>query len=311
MLFSTFSTTIFAQKTVSVKTEQPQTSVGKKNVLQNYIDISSLTMNKRPKVFNELSAQDKANLFRFHLALQFIKRPNLSKEQKDVILDGILITTSETYSKESPDKIAKTQQENGLLEARAKVAFLGQEGFEIFASLSGDNNDVQNLQKYQLVTAFKYQVERRAAFSNLSIQEKSNTMRIHLALQMANRSLNKEQNEFIVEAMSLINPSIYGVKKGMDEWNKIHESLNFLKDRMMSFFPKEEAFEIFASLGGEKGSTENTEELAPNCSCSGSSDYCGWWRSGASCGGGSCRFQVGGCGTGLWYDCDGMCTGGV
>lgn len=136
-------------------------------------------------------------------------------------------------------------------------------------------------------------------------------MRVHLALQMASRSLNKEQLKFIEEAISLLTPEVYSISKGTTEWSQLDNILNSLKDQMLISFQKEQAFEIFASLGGEKGSPDDTQNLAPNCSCSRQSDYCGWWRSGASCGGGSCRMQVGGCGTMLLYDCDGMCTGGV
>lgn len=54
-LFSLFTTNIFAQTTDLVNTKQSQTSTVKKDVLQNYIEISSLQMNKRPKAFSDLS----------------------------------------------------------------------------------------------------------------------------------------------------------------------------------------------------------------------------------------------------------------
>ncbi len=52
---------------------------------------------------------------------------------------------------------------------------------------------------------------------------------------------------------------------------------------------------IFASLAGEKGYSQNTVTLqtTPNCSCSTASDYCSWTKAGASCSGGSCNSQVG------------------
>lgn len=136
-------------------------------------------------------------------------------------------------------------------------------------------------------------------------------MRVYLALQMADRSLNKNQSELVSEFIKLLSPEIYSIKKETLEWKQVDSSLNSIKDRSLNYFQKSEAFEIFASLGGKIGNPEGVENLRPNCSCSGSSDYCGWWRNGASCSGGGCRDQVGGCGTGLLYDCDGMCTGGV
>ncbi len=266
---------------------------------------------KKIKAFNSLSSEDKANLFKLHLAFQFIKRANLTIEQKDIILDGIVATTPEAYDKGNSEKTVQARRDSVLLEFRAKSTFSVREGFEIFASLNGDENDIQLLKQYQTVTSAKYQVERRDSFRQLSNDGKSNTMKVHLALQMANRTFNKSQCEFIAEVLTLFSSEIYSYKKGTVEWNQINISLNSIKDRSLNFFQKEIAVEVFASLGGKTGSPENTENLAPNCSCSGSSDYCGWWRNGASCGGGSCRMQLGGCGTGLYYDCDGMCTGGA
>lgn len=125
---------------------------------------------KKSNAFNGLSNEEKAKLFKLHLAFQFIKRPNLTNDQRDIILDGITVTTADSYDKEN---IEKAKQDSILLESRAKSAFQGLEAFEIFASLSGNSEDVQSLKQLQAVTSYKYQVERRDSFRKLNNEGKS------------------------------------------------------------------------------------------------------------------------------------------
>lgn len=73
-LISSLTINTFAQQKTWVEGEQPQKVIAEDNLLQNYIKISSLPMNKKSGVFSDLSAEDKAALFKLHLALQFVKR---------------------------------------------------------------------------------------------------------------------------------------------------------------------------------------------------------------------------------------------
>jgi hypothetical protein len=290
----------YAQKTVSVKTDQPITD---SDVLQKYIEVSALPNGERQKAFSEVSNEMKAKLFKFHLAFQLVKRSNLTKDQKDLILDGILVATPDSYDRTKKEPINKAQTLN--LEARAKSLFEGKDGFEIFANLGTETSDIQILKKYQEVTASPNRIERRQTFSFGTPLEKGNTMRTHLVFQMAQRDLSKEQLTFISEAISLASPEMYGSTKGTKLWDETHNLLNDLSDRMLNFFQKEDALEIFISLGGKEGTP--IQKNAPLCSCSGASDYCGWWHNGSSCGRASCRYTIGGCGTLLGSDCDGGC----
>jgi hypothetical protein len=245
----------------------------------------------------------KAKLFRFHLAFQFVKRSNLTKDQKDVILDGILTATPDSYDRTKKESPNKAQLLN--LEARTKSLFEGKEGFEIFANLGTEAGDIEILKKYQEITASPNRIERRQTFSFGTPLEKGNTMRTHLAVQMAGRELSKEQLTFILEFESLVTPEMYASTKGTEVWEKTHKLLDDIANRMLDFFQKEDALEIFISLGGKEGAS--LQKRVPLCSCSGDSDYCGWWHRGSSCGAADCRGTIGGCGTGLGYDCLGGC----
>jgi hypothetical protein len=216
-----------------------------------------------------------------------------------------LVATTESYDKTKTESNIKAQTLN--LEARAKLLFQGREGFEIFANLGSDTIDIDILKKYREITISEFRTERRGDFSKATPQEKSNTMGVYLALQMAQRNMNKLQLAFILEAKSLASTEMYSATKGTILWEKINQSLTDLSDRMLEVFQKEEALEIFMSIGGKDG-TPPVNPLRPAlCSCATNSDYCGWWHSGATCGTASCNYTIGGCGTLLGQDCNGGC----
>jgi hypothetical protein len=79
-LISSLTLNLSAQNKVWAENNQPQKANVTDKVLQNYIDISSLPMSKRPKAFSDLSVEDKTRIFKLHLALQFVKRPNLTAD---------------------------------------------------------------------------------------------------------------------------------------------------------------------------------------------------------------------------------------
>jgi len=136
-------------------------------------------MNERRKGFSDLSAVDKANLFKFHLALQFVKRPNLNKDQEDVIFESISAISSDSYdiTKDRTNVEVNAQS----LQARAASVFERKDAFEIFASLGGDKNDVEILQKYQNTINIFSIPERKAFFRKLSSADMSNLWKVQMA----------------------------------------------------------------------------------------------------------------------------------
>jgi hypothetical protein len=296
---SLLTSDINAQKTVSVKTNQPTTD---SDILQKYIEVSSLPNNERGKVFSKVSNEMKAKLFRFHLAFQFAKRPNLSSDQKGLILDAIMATSSDVYDRTKTDSSNKAQIMS--VEARAKSVFQGREGFEIFANLGGDISDIEMLKNYLEISNIYNLIERKDAFRESSPSVKSQLWETQLSLKLAGLSNNQDQMNLIVELIGLIDSDTYNVVEKSEKWKAIDEKLSDITKRIHENFSKKEAFEIFARLGGEGSSKSPTPtKQAPNCSCSTKSDYC--W--GDSCIGGSCAGSNWGCGTVGWYGCNGLC----
>lgn len=110
-LLVSFTPNVFAQKINSMKNEKPskqctgekfimpQSVVVGNESLANFIKVMSQPDGERQKIFSEISNQEKANVYRVKIALEFIKRPNLTKEQKNLILDSISLLSAETYNK--------------------------------------------------------------------------------------------------------------------------------------------------------------------------------------------------------------------
>ncbi|HMS40428.1 MAG TPA: bacteriocin fulvocin C-related protein [Pyrinomonadaceae bacterium] len=305
VLFSTLSVNIFAQTTESAQTEQPQISVKQKDVLQSYIDISSLPKDKRKEFFSNLSAEEKANLFKTHLALQFVKRPNLTTEQKELILETISFATPNVYDKNNKEK---SRQNSDLLGQKAKNLFSKQEFFEIFADLSGETTDISLLRKYQDISNLST-IKRKEVLRGISAYDKSNLWKFHFASYLIKLPiLTSKQMKLILDAVAFITPELYGLQRISSEWKiKVDEPAQLLTGRAFEVFTKDEVTEIFANLGGKiPVTTENDgESLIPVCHCSRQWLDCYGIQ---SCGG-LCSVPPGGgeCGFGGLYDCNGWC----
>lgn len=114
-----------------------------------------------------------------HLALQFVKRPNLTKEQKDLILEGISLITPDAYDRENPEKWEKTQQDWRLIDQKIRTLFSKQENFEIFVNYSGGTTEINFLRKYLDISALS-EHDRMNALQISSANDKSDLWRARL-----------------------------------------------------------------------------------------------------------------------------------
>lgn len=302
-LFSLFSINISAQS----KSANETTTGAIQKVLHHYISISSLPMNERPAFFSEkLSPDDRAVIFKFHLAFQFVKRPNLSNEQKNLILEAISIITPDTYDEKKPQRQNEAQQHGNIIEQKAKVLFSIQEGFEIFASLSSDQSDIDKLKKYVSLEYFSIQ-DRKEVVSNATNQEKSGLWKTHFAVFMATEKLNDLQMRFLSEMISLTKPDLFAIKAESSEWHEQDRKNQDLIGKMSLLFSREKGVEIFMILGYQTNNTSKINTLQPtNCDCCSTCWQCPWATN--TCVTGNCRIKPKSCGFMWWYDCDGICT---
>lgn len=84
-----------ATPTQPVKAQQPAVAnkTQEQNIdaageaLRKYREAAALPMPERRDFFRNLSAADKSNLWRIHLALYLATRPEMSKEQKEIVVE--------------------------------------------------------------------------------------------------------------------------------------------------------------------------------------------------------------------------------
>jgi hypothetical protein len=290
------------------------TTAGKEGTLMHnyYLVASAITAENKAKTFANLSADDRTRVFKLHLALQLSTRPHLTEEQRRAIVDEIVMAGSDLH-----------------------LPFYRNENEERFDTLAGDSASVRMLKTYEHVTEPIYASSRRAAFRDLTPQAKSETFRTHLALQMAMRPLSRKQVGFIATVLPKFSGHIYETRTKDDkEYKRIRDWLTSLSQQLRSYFPEQEAADIFASLGGLRAKPKRIESVflrgpngetlpldspdvdplfldeGPVCSCSVDSDYCSWWTPKTHCreeAGINCRATSSGCGTALQYRCDGQC----
>lgn len=266
-------------------------------------------MNERRKAFTDFSAEDKANIFKFHLAFQLAKRQSLTKDQKDVILEGISLASSESYDKNNPAKQIQAQQDADLLGQKAMSLFSKNEGSEIFGSLGGNKDDIAMLQKYQTISKLYSLAEKKELFSNSSSVEKGNYWKLHLANSFVEfPDLNSEQKEIIVDLISMITPKLYDIEKNSKEWQSNFERpFNIISDRILTTFSREIGPKIFLNLGSYVSTSPKDDVptlLRPAaCTCSQGSIPACWDE---YCVNTACN-RGGHCGV-LWlFECNGAC----
>lgn len=262
---------------------------------------------------------DLVRSYRFHLAVQLATDPSLTAGQRNLVLD--------TIENANPQVVAKSGDKSGgqLMELlkpnqEALNTEFSDSDRDIFKLAPLNKQQMEMLATYKQVTASPYEYRRRDVFRSLSPAGKSQAFIGHICMEIATRELNRDQLELLSRAAETATPELYR-KRG----DKVPNDLERFRETAGRIFPKSVAADVFASMEGMAGKPIPERDAvlgvakgglaafdAPNCSCSTESDYCGYSKKGAVCGGqaASCGYQYGGCGT-LWrYDCDSMCFGG-
>lgn len=256
----------------------PQSLVVDNEAFVNFIKIMSLPGGERQKTFSDISNEEKANVYRVKLALEFTKRPDLSKEQKSLILDTISVISADTYNKGNSELAAKAEKQAEDLEQKAVSIFSPDEAFKIFIGMSGDKtSDVEFLRKYEEMLVLPMNI-RRKTLREASPAEKSDFWKAQMVYHLATAKLRKAQFEFIAEMILLLTVNAFdfpGVSGQPESEEK--KVINSLESKIYELFSKEEAFAIFMGLGIHKEvlADPNVESLAPGplyCECR---NWCG------------------------------------
>lgn len=320
-LFSLFSINISAQKTSSMKNEQPlkqcsgerfiipQSVVIGNEAFANFIKVMSLPSGERQETFSGISNEEKAYVYRVKLALEFTKRPNLSKEQKGLILDTISAILADTYDKENPELVSKAKKQAQDFQEKAAAIFPPDDAFKIFASINGDKGaDIALLSKYEEKLTLPINVRRRV-IRETSPVERRDFWKAQMIYHLATARLTKTQFEFIVETIPLLTvrafdfPTVDGQPK-----NEETKVLDSLESRINTLFSKEEAFAIFMGLGLQREVPANREEYIIAIDKPMACECRTWCGASQICDGYGCRVTESGCGVFGGSPCDQFCS---
>jgi hypothetical protein len=322
-LFSLFTINIFTQATDSLRTEQktkicsgekfvmPQTISVSNEAFENYLKTASLSKDERRKTFSGLSNEQKASFIKVNLALQFIKRPYMTKEQQEFVLDAISKVSADTYDESDAEKARLNEQNGREIENKAVRLFAYKElGDFIEPLMTSKVKETALLQKYEnlLKNGMK---ARKKLVKEMPLDDRVNIWKTQLIYHLTTASLSQPQRELILEFLTTLSPAtfVHPVNETKEESVKADEILD---KKIQSVFSKAESFAIFEDLGIQKivSDTNQTNSFMGEvpvdlpvdspwsfCNCRW---YCG--TTPGSCGGATCNVEVQECGAfgGSW-----------
>lgn len=239
----------------------PQSLSADNNAFTTFIKVMSLPSGKRQKTFSEISNDEKASVFKVQMALQFLKRPNLTKEQKDLMLEALTKISADTYDKENSERATEAKKDADELQEKALAIFAPNEAYEIFGSLNGDKTaDIAFLRKYEQTISFPMR-ERKKIIRAAAPSEKSDFWKTQLIYHLATARLSENQFLFITEVFPLMTssafnfPSIEGQNKNEDT-----KALEEFTSKASELFSDDEVFTIFMGYETHKNVFVNTRE---------------------------------------------------
>ena len=288
----------------------PETISVNNNMFADYIKVASLPRSERVTAFGKLSNEKKANFFKVHFALQFVKRPNMTKEQKDFILESISKISADLYDKQNFQKVALSNQINQEAENKIFELFPRKDALEILEGL-GTNKDeeVSLLQKYEdlLMNATKM---RMKITKEMPVNDRINIWKVQLAYHLATGKFSNSQNEFILEMMASLSPKTFTTQTYLTKEEKVKEG-ELLLSPIFRVFNKEEGYAIFMTLGIQKYLEDESVGTATlnstTCNCLISCDLQGY-----VCGSeNGCVSTTDGCGVWGILGCHYLCVRGT
>jgi hypothetical protein len=310
-LFSSLNLNLFAQKVATAKIDQatkprsvekfvmPLTVSLGNEVFADYLRVASLPVNDRRISFRNSSNDQKAGFFRVQFALQLIKRPNMTKEQQEFILDAISKITSDTYDKSDPEKVRLNEQIGQELENKAIGIFPPKEAGDILAALFGNKDeDVSLLQNYENLLTNGMRARKKLVRA-MPVNDRVNIWKTQLVYHLVTGKFSKVQNEFILDFLTTITPATF--ERSLTETREESvKSLEVLDKKIQAVFSKSESFAIFEELGIQKIVPDDSNLAPAFCECR-------WTCTYGTCGASGCvMFPE--CGpTGTW-DCTNVCN---
>jgi hypothetical protein len=272
----------------------------------DFIKVASLSAKERRSLFSKQSNEQKASFIKVNLALQFVKRPNMTKEQQEFVADAISKVSADIYDKSDSEKVRRSEQKGLEVENRALGLFTLKDAGDFIEPLGTDKNEeVKLLRKYEdlLKNGMK---ARKKLVREMTVNDRVDIWKTQLAYHLTTARLSKAQSELILDFLTTLSPATFvrPVNETKEESAKASEIL----DKKIQFvFSKAEEFAIFEELGIQKIVSDTIEanastDLPPGktvCNCR-------WYCGDQTCGS-LCSVQVQECGAFGNSYCTGKC----
>lgn len=247
----------------------PQSIAVGNEAFENYFRVASLSKDERRKAFGKLSNEQKASFIKVNLALQIVKRPNITKDQQEFILDAISKVSSDLFDNSDSEKIRRSEQTGQEIVNKAMGLFAYKElGDFVEPLMIGKDEEVALLQKYEDLLKSSSKSRMRIA-KEMPVNDRLNIWKVQLAYHLSTGKFSKNQNEFILEMLTSLSAETFNFYNSLSE-EEASKASKILIDKLLEVFTKNEAFAIFMTIGIQKYVKDErivTNNLRPTCDC--------------------------------------------
>jgi hypothetical protein len=258
----------------------------------DFIKVASLPAKERRTLFSKQSDEQKASFIKVNLALQIIKRPDMTKDQREFVLDAISKVSADIYDKSDPEKIKRSEQSSQEIENRALGLFARKDLGDFIEPLNTNKDEeVALLQKYEELLKNGSKT-RMKIVKEMLVNDRVNIWKTQLAYHLTTGKFSKTQNEFILEMLITLTPETFTSRLNLTEEEE-SKAEELLASSILNVFTKEEGYAIFMTIGIQKYVKDEPiiTNNAPVCDCN-------WSCPGSQvCDGGGCTSSpIGDCG---------------
>ena len=275
-------------------------------LVQKYVVLCGQNAADRIQLMQTLSPVERSYLWRAHLGLYLARNLTLSRDQQNIILEALDFISPKlfiTSNSKDPGGRDIMRERVDQIRQRGLQLFSKDEAAEIFSAI-GQAQDGEALRKYSQFSELSKD-DRRATFSLMSAEDKSNLWRVHFGLNLARHpEWTEQQRSIVLEAITMASPQLYKIPKDSNWIRLVDEPIRLLTQKALLVFTKQEGAAVFSELGfSEQANLNHAQRTPRGCECSQDSDWCGAYQ----CVSTECTVLIYGCGTFGIYACNGKC----
>lgn len=219
-----------------------------RDVFGDYLRVAALPADKRGSAFSELSNEQRAFFVKVNWALQLVKRPGMTRDQQNFIMEAISMVSPDMYERSDPEKIRASDQAAYEMINRAFALFPRRDVGDFVEPMQmPKDREVALVQRYEAL--LKNGMTKRSELAGeMPVGDRINIWKTQLAYHLATGRFSKAQNEFILGEMMSLTPETFAPRV---HFTKEEESEAVAKalSRIYNVFTKEEGYAIFMTVG--------------------------------------------------------------